>query len=56
MANGVLLRPIGNVVYFIPPYVITPEEIRFMVNTAVQAMDTALVSPALGQDNSVALP
>ena len=31
LAHGVLLRPIGNVVYFMPPYVITPEEIDLLV-------------------------
>jgi adenosylmethionine-8-amino-7-oxononanoate aminotransferase len=56
LANGVLLRPIGNVIYFIPPYVITPDEIRFMVETATQAMTCALHTPARGNDNSVALP
>ncbi|MES2918644.1 MAG: adenosylmethionine--8-amino-7-oxononanoate transaminase [Pseudomonadota bacterium] len=41
LGKGVLLRPIGNVLYFIPPYVITPEEIRFMVSTAAEALDVA---------------
>lgn len=41
LGKGVLLRPIGNVLYFIPPYVITPEEIRFMVDTAAEALDLA---------------
>src|SRR5207302_1085018 len=31
LTRGVLLRPIGNVVYFMPPYVITPAEIDLMV-------------------------
>ncbi len=26
---GVLLRPLGNVVYLLPPYVITPGELNF---------------------------
>jgi adenosylmethionine-8-amino-7-oxononanoate aminotransferase len=39
LAKGVLLRPIGNVVYFIPPYVITPDEIRFMTSMAAEAID-----------------
>jgi adenosylmethionine-8-amino-7-oxononanoate aminotransferase len=29
-----LLRPLGNVVYFMPPYVITPDEIDRMVAVA----------------------
>jgi adenosylmethionine-8-amino-7-oxononanoate aminotransferase len=30
LQNGVLLRPLGNVVYFMPPYVITTEQIQHM--------------------------
>lgn len=32
--QGVLLRPIGNVVYLMPPYVITPDEIEKVVMAA----------------------
>jgi adenosylmethionine-8-amino-7-oxononanoate aminotransferase len=28
--RGVLLRPLGNVVYILPPYVITPEQLNFV--------------------------
>ncbi|MGH8310394.1 MAG: adenosylmethionine--8-amino-7-oxononanoate transaminase, partial [Steroidobacteraceae bacterium] len=31
LKRGVLLRPIGNVVYFMPPYVIDEDEIRLMI-------------------------
>ncbi|QIB27735.1 adenosylmethionine--8-amino-7-oxononanoate transaminase [Caloranaerobacter azorensis] len=31
---GVLLRPLGNVIYFMPPYVINDEQIELMVNVA----------------------
>ncbi len=41
MQHGVLLRPIGNVVYFMPPYVITIDEINLMVDTAVQGINHA---------------
>jgi adenosylmethionine-8-amino-7-oxononanoate aminotransferase len=34
LEHGVLLRPLGNVVYFMPPYVISPEEIRLMAEVA----------------------
>jgi adenosylmethionine-8-amino-7-oxononanoate aminotransferase len=34
LAHEALLRPLGNVVYFMPPYVITPEEIDALVETA----------------------
>ncbi len=38
LAHGVLLRPLGHVIYFMPPYVISYEEIDKMVNTAYQAI------------------
>lgn len=41
LQQGVLLRPIGNVVYFMPPYVITPQEIELMVTTAQQGIELA---------------
>jgi adenosylmethionine-8-amino-7-oxononanoate aminotransferase len=62
LAKGVLLRPIGNVVYFIPPYVITPDEIRFMVDTAAAAIDavsrTAVTTqrPSGAGDDTLAIP
>jgi adenosylmethionine-8-amino-7-oxononanoate aminotransferase len=34
LKNGVLLRPLGNVIYFMPPYVINKEEIDRMVDVA----------------------
>jgi adenosylmethionine-8-amino-7-oxononanoate aminotransferase len=34
LEHEALLRPIGNVVYFMPPYVITPEQIDRLVATA----------------------
>jgi adenosylmethionine-8-amino-7-oxononanoate aminotransferase len=41
LSRGVLLRPLGNVIYFMPPYVITPEEIRFMAEVAGEAIAIA---------------
>lgn len=46
LKRGLLLRPIGNVVYFMPPYIITPEQIRWMVATAAEAIDEGLRAPA----------
>ena len=37
LERGVLLRPVGNVVYFMPPYVVTPEEIDLMTTMSVTA-------------------
>jgi adenosylmethionine-8-amino-7-oxononanoate aminotransferase len=41
LEHGVLLRPLGNVVYFMPPYVITDEEINLMVDVATAAIERA---------------
>lgn len=41
LARGVLLRPIGNVIYFMPPYVIAPEEIDLMVEVAREGIELA---------------
>jgi adenosylmethionine-8-amino-7-oxononanoate aminotransferase len=41
LERGVLLRPVGNVVYFMPPYIITPEEIDFMVTVAAEGIGKA---------------
>ncbi len=39
--NGVLLRPIGDVVYFMPPYVVNETEIDLMVGVAAEAIERA---------------
>ena len=41
LERGVLLRPVGNVVYFMPPYVITPDEIDLMVDVAREGIEKA---------------
>jgi len=41
LEHGVLLRPIGNTVYFMPPYVINEDEIRLMVAAAAGGIDAA---------------
>ena len=41
MGKGALLRPLGNVVYFIPPYVITPEQIQWLAAVATEGIDLA---------------
>ena len=39
---GVLLRPLGNVIYFMPPYVITEQEIALMIEVAWQGIQYAV--------------
>jgi adenosylmethionine---8-amino-7-oxononanoate aminotransferase len=41
LEQGVLLRPSGNVIYFIPPYVISPEEIGFLGQVAAAGIQRA---------------
>jgi adenosylmethionine-8-amino-7-oxononanoate aminotransferase len=41
LAHEALLRPIGNVVYFMPPYVVTPDEIDQLVLTARAGIEAA---------------
>jgi len=41
LSRGVLLRPVGTVLYFMPPYVITPEEIDLMVEVAREGIELA---------------
>lgn len=53
LSRGALLRPLGNVVYFLPPYVITPEQIDFLAEVATQGIDLATrtsVSVAVNAD------
>ena len=41
LSQGVLLRPLGNVIYLMPPYIITPEEIARVVSVAGEGIDRA---------------
>ena len=41
LERGVLLRPIGNVVYFMPPYVINESEIARMAEVAISGIEEA---------------
>lgn len=38
LKKGVLLRPLGNVIYFMPPYIINKEEIEKMVKVAYEGI------------------
>ena len=42
LKRGLFLRPLEDVVYFIPPLVITEEEIAVMLNTAHDCINTVL--------------
>ena len=42
LKRELFLRPLGDVVYFIPPLVITEEEIAVMLNTAHDCINTVL--------------
>lgn len=42
LEHGAVLRPLGNVVYFMPPFCITPEEIDLMVDIAARGIDVAV--------------
>jgi len=42
LERGVLLRPLGHVIYFMPPYIITYEEIDKMINTAYEGIVSLL--------------
>ena len=40
LKRGLLLRPIGNTVYFMPPYVINEEEIRMLVSGTLEIIES----------------
>ena len=42
LQQNLLLRPIGNTVYFMPPYTITEDEIDFMVSATEKTLKAAL--------------
>lgn len=41
LEKGVLLRPLGNVIYFMPPYVISEEQIQYLADVAWQGIQLA---------------
>lgn len=41
LTKGVLLRPLGNTLYLMPPYVITPREIETLCAVLIEAVDAA---------------
>lgn len=45
LKKGLVLRPIGDVLYFIPPYIINEEEIGFMIRTCFESIDEFFETP-----------
>ena len=41
LERGVLLRPLGDVIYFMPPYVVTPDEIDLLATVAREGIELA---------------
>ncbi|WP_141903629.1 adenosylmethionine--8-amino-7-oxononanoate transaminase [Lysinibacillus sp. Y5S-8] len=39
LAKGLLIRPLGNVLYFMPPYIISEEEMSFMIQTTKETIE-----------------
>jgi adenosylmethionine-8-amino-7-oxononanoate aminotransferase len=42
LKNELLLRPIGNTVYFMPPYVIDDDEAKFLLNSTLKTLHTVM--------------
>ena len=42
LTQGVLLRPLGHVIYFMPPYIITYEEIDKMIEVAYKGIQSVM--------------
>ena len=42
LRRGVLLRPLGDVIYFMPPYVTTPQEIDLIFDVAHEGIELAV--------------
>lgn len=39
LKKGLLIRPLGNIIYFMPPYIITENEIKWMINTTKEVIE-----------------
>jgi adenosylmethionine-8-amino-7-oxononanoate aminotransferase len=42
LKRGIFMRPLGDVIYFIPPLIITNEEIEIMMNAAFESIEAVL--------------
>jgi adenosylmethionine-8-amino-7-oxononanoate aminotransferase len=45
LTRGLLLRPLGNVLYFLPPYVITEEEVQWAIDQMTDVIKTLRLKP-----------
>lgn len=53
LSRGALLRPLGSVVYLLPPYVITPAQIDFLAEVASEGIEIATrTSVSVAQGNT----
>ncbi len=43
ISEGVLLRPLGNVIYILPPYCITDEELSAVYNCVISGLETIAI-------------
>jgi adenosylmethionine-8-amino-7-oxononanoate aminotransferase len=41
LERGVLLRPLGTTLYFMPPYVIAPDEVELLARVATEGVELA---------------
>jgi adenosylmethionine---8-amino-7-oxononanoate aminotransferase len=42
LEKGVLLRPLGDVIYFMPPYTIAAEDVKLLAQTAIEGIELAV--------------
>jgi adenosylmethionine-8-amino-7-oxononanoate aminotransferase len=42
LGHGLLIRPIGNTIYFMPPYIISDEEFATLVHQTITALEEVL--------------
>jgi adenosylmethionine-8-amino-7-oxononanoate aminotransferase len=40
--RGLLIRPIGHTIYFMPPYIINYDEVDFMIDNAFKVIQSSL--------------
>ena len=45
LERGLLLRPLGNIVYFMPPYVITDDEVEWALTQIEEVVTAAAIGP-----------